>query len=1548
MSRSPSHPPKSSRAASIAGHGGKAISMGDYLRHKENQRQYLSKQGLYDPSFERDACGVGVVADINAVASRRVVVAGLNALAALWHRGAVAADGKTGDGAGILIAIPAEFFKNIIIEMGYPAPTTHHKTTKSFAVGMIFLPRNDFSASERTRQIIESIIIRDGFRIFGWRQVPTNIDCLGASAIASHPEIEQLIIENSKQLSDQDFERALYVMRRRIEKKFLQENLLNSYICSLSCRSIIYKGLFLAEHLADFYPDFQREDFVSHFALYHQRYSTNTFPAWALTQPFRVLAHNGEINTLSANINWMKNREKRMEDHHFPHIDDILPIIQPHTSDSGVLDNVFELYLRADRNLPEVKSLLMPEAFEQNNRLTKPMSDFYHYAHGVMEPWDGPAAICAVDGDWALAGLDRNGLRPLRFVITRDGLLVVGSEVGMIKLKEEDITFKGRVGPGEMIAINFAAKKLYHDAELKNLVASKHPYGQWIEKVDTLKGIVASHGGAAADTAPPTASELVFRQAVAGWSIEDLELILDEMMLTGKEATGSMGDDSPLAVLTERFRGLHHFFKQNFAQVTNPPIDSLRERRVMSLSTRLNNLGNNLNPNEKQLNFIELPSPILSLNQWQALHNFGKQSAEVIPCHFQPEQAKGRHQLALKIALDDIINRAINATSAGKNYLMLDNTGASAHGAIPVPMILAASAVHTALSEHGLRSFVSINVMCDEALDTHHYAVLIGVGATTITPALAYHSIQDRVARGLVPAGLTVEQAIKNYQKSVDDGLLKIMSKMGIAVISSYRGGQMFEAIGLSRALTNQFFPNVISRISGLGLEGLSQILAKHFTHCQQAQAATGALPIGGFYRYRKSADAHGWDPNAIHLLQEAVGRDSYNLFKKYTEKIYSLPPIYIRDLLALKLAATPLAVEDVESIANIRKRLVAPGISLGALSPIAHETLSIAMNRIGAKSDSGEGGEDPARYVPKANGDNPSSAIKQVASGRFGVTAEYLNNCEEIEIKMAQGAKPGEGGQLPGFKVSSIIARLRHSTQGVTLISPPPHHDIYSIEDLAQLIYDLKQINPVARVCVKLVARSGIGTIAAGVAKAKADVILISGHSGGTGASPQTSIKHAGLPWEIGLAETHQVLCLNDLRDRVTLRTDGGIKTGRDVVVAAMLGAEEFGIGTAALIAMGCLMVRQCHSNVCPVGICTQDERLIEKFRGTPEKVISLFSLIAEEVRDILASLGYSHLHEIIGKTELLQQIVAINSDYQFLDALDLNPLLVKGDSIDFGKKTREARNEVPDSLDQQILKDAQKLFTAKEKIQLEYSVVNTERTIGARLASAITRQFGMKTLPAGHLTLNLRGTAGQSFAAFAVEGMRFILIGQANDYVGKGLSGGEILVRPPTASQLPSQDNTIIGNTCLYGATAGQLYAVGQAGERFAVRNSGARAVVEGIGSNGCEYMTGGEVMVLGTIGDNFAAGMTGGWAFVLDPDGEKKINTESVGIYTLNTTAWQDHAKKLLTDYVAATHSRHGQQLLDDWASTMRNLRHIVPLELVKLSALPYPLEQRQAVA
>lgn len=1499
---------------------------------------YLSRHGLYLPHTETAGCGVGAVVSIDGSPRRETVLTAIEALQALWHRGAVDADGKTGDGAGIHLQIPHEFFREHVYHTGYKGKI------RQLAVGMVFLPRCDFADQERTRQIIEAEILSHGYRIYGWRQVPVNTSVIGGKANIIRPEIEQIMVDNTTDKTAEQFETHLYIMRRRIENILKQENLQESYICSLSAQSIIYKGLFLAEQLANFYPDLQDERFISNFALYHQRFSTNTFPSWSLAQPFRVIAHNGEINTLPGNINWMKSHEVRMQSQIFKDcINDLKPVIPHGSSDSAALDAVCEIMLKGMRELPEVKGLLMPEAWENNDNLPQNIRDFYQYAHGIMEPWDGPAGICAYSGDWVLAWLDRNGLRPMRFAISDDGLLILGSETGMTGLSEDRIRKKGQIGPGEMIGVNLRLGEIFYSDELKQQVAELKPFGKWITKISTLSDLKPHKH----TQKPPHNLRPI--QTMSGWSMEDLELILAPMCEEAKEATGSMGDDSPLAVLSHRYHGFHHYFRQNFSQVTNPPIDSLRERHVMSLTTRFGNLGNILEESERQMDIVQLPSPILLNDEAETLIRHMSKKVAHIDCYISPQDAithsndsgASAHN-SLRCALMRISHQASDAVAAGKSFLVLDNTQCS-KDKVPIPMILAAGVLHSHLQKKHLRSFASITVRCSDALDVHHFAILIGVGVSAINPTIAQYTIAERVQQKIIRAR-NVASALANYRTAVEDGLLKIMSKMGISVISSYRGGYIFEAIGLSRGLVNEFFPGLLSRISGIGLHGLEKILLAQHKQALQADNIY-PLPVGGFYRFRQSQEPHGWEAESIHLLQTATAKDSYSTYKKYAESIYSLPAIHLRDLLGFRKAHAPISLEKVASITEIRKRLVAPGISLGALSPIAHETLSIAMNRIGAKSDSGEGGEDPKRYRPKANGDNPSSAIKQVASGRFGVTAEYLNNCKEIEIKIAQGAKPGEGGQLPGFKVSDIIARLRHSTKGVTLISPPPHHDIYSIEDLAQLIYDLKQINPQAKVCVKLVARSGIGTIAAGVAKAYADVILISGHSGGTGASPQTSIKYAGLSWELGLSETHQVLCLNNLRQRVTLRVDGGIKTGRDVVIAAILGAEEYGIGTGSLIAMGCLMVRQCHSNTCPVGVCTQDPKLIKKFAGTPEKVVNLYSFIAEEVREILASIGFDNLDNIIGRTDLLAQV---SRGDLHLDNLDLNPLLVRAENNETQYFTDTEQTAPVETLDEKMIKDAASLFSAGEKMQLQYNIRNTNRTIGACLSSKITRQFGMTGLQAGHLNIKLRGSAGQSLGAFAVQGLYLEVRGDANDYVGKGLSGGEICLRPPLSSSLLTQENVIIGNTCLYGATAGKLFAAGRAGERFAVRNSGAIGVAEGCGSNGCEYMTGGEVLILGAIGSNFAAGMTGGWAFVLDgvETMSSKINMDTVEVMPLPNRQWQEHCYDLIAEHVRRTESQWGNEIINNWQVHQHQFLFVVPKELIKLSALPYSVDKVEA--
>ena len=1487
----------------------------------------LEAEGMYDPADEHASCGVGMVAAIDGQPSRRVVEAGIRALKAVWHRGAVDADGKTGDGCGIHVQIPQDFFKQHI------ARTGHAISDGKLAVGMVFLPRTDLGAQERCRSIVEREILRFGYHIYGWRQVPVDSSIIGEKANATRPEIEQIMIDNRAGLDDERFERDLYIIRRRIEKQALAEHISEFYICSLSCRSVIYKGMFLAEQLSEFYPDLQDERFVSNFAIYHQRYSTNTFPTWRLAQPFRMLAHNGEINTLRGNVNWMKSHEIRMVSEAFGERgEDIKPIVQAGSSDSAALDAVFEVLVRAGRQAPLVKTLLIPESWSKSTTMPESHRALYSYCNTVMEPWDGPAAVVATDGRWIVAGMDRSGLRPMRYTITDDGMLVVGSEAGMVPVPEQKVREKGRLGPGQMIAVDLKEGRFYHDQEIKDELAHEHPYEEWVQNIVHLDAELAE------TPEEPLFSdeELKRKQIAVGLTLEDMEMVLQPMVEDAKEPIGSMGDDTPLAVLSKKYRGLHSFFRQQFSQVTNPPIDPLREYRIMSLKTRLGNLGNVLAQDSSQTDILLMESPILTNGEFAAVRARMGDSVAEIDCTMP---AGNDDETLLQTEIARIQREAEDAIRGGCEHLILtdENTGPDRVG---IPMILATGGIHTHLVDEGLRTFTSLNVRAAECLDVHYAAVLIGVGATTINPYLALDAIAERHARGLF-GDLSLKECVRNYKTAIDQGLLKIMSKMGISVISSYRGGYNFEAVGLSRTLVADFFPGMHSRLSGIGLTGIQHNAIRQHRIAYGEELRT--LPVGGIYKFRARGEEHSFNGPLIHILQQAVSRESYSLYRKYSDGQNNLPPISIRDLLDFKSDREPISIDEVESITSIRKRFITPGMSLGALSAEAHETLTIAMNRIGARSVSGEGGEGPERFRPRPNGDNANSPIKQVASGRFGVTAEYLNNCSEIEIKIAQGAKPGEGGQLPGFKVTVDIARLRHSTPGVTLISPPPHHDIYSIEDLAQLIYDLKQINPDARVCVKLVAESGIGTIAAGVAKAKADVILVSGHNGGTGASPLTSIKYAGIPWEMGLTEVNQVLTLNRLRHRVTLRTDGGIKTGRDIVMAALMGAEEYGIGTIALVAMGCIMVRQCHSNTCPVGICTQREDLRKKFDGTPEKLVNLFSFIAEEVREILAGLGYRSLDEIVGRTNLLYQVSRGSSH---LDDLDLNPLLTLADPGEYPRYCIvEGRNEVPETLDAQMINDAEAVFTRGEKMQLAYNVRNTYRAIGTKLSSKLVRRFGMTGLDPNHITVHLRGSAGQSLGAFAVQGLRLEVFGDANDYVGKGLSGGTIVVRPVPSSPLKSNENTIIGNTVLYGATSGKLFAAGQAGERFAVRNSGATAVIEGCGANGCEYMTGGRVVILGPVGDNFGAGMTGGMAFIYDKDDSfaHHVNQDSILWLRLSSAYWENELLALIREHARETQSAFAAQLLADWDMARRHFWQICPKEME--SRLDHPLRDEE---
>ncbi len=1499
----------------------------DWVKAEEAKRAKLSEVGMYRSEDEHSSCGVGLVVDIKGGKSRAVVDAGITALKAIWHRGAVDADGKTGDGAGIHLEIPQAFFDDQIRKTG------HEPNGSKVAVGQVFLPRADFGGQETGRTIVETEVLRMGHYIYGWRHVPVDVSCLGDKAKATRPEIEQILIANGKGIDDEAFERELYVIRRRIEKAAAAAQVAGLYICSLSCRSIIYKGMMLAEDVAVFYPDLMDARFESAFAIYHQRYSTNTFPQWWLAQPFRMLAHNGEINTLKGNLNWMKSHEIRLSSKYFGDLaEDIKPIVQQGSSDSAALDAVFEVLVRAGRSAPMAKTMLVPESWsKQGDELPQAWRDMYSYCNSVMEPWDGPAALAMTDGRWVCAGLDRNGLRPMRYVVTGDGLLIAGSEAGMVPVNEATLVEKGALGPGQMIAVDMVEGVLLHDVQMKDKLASDRAFTDWVMKITDLEEQLSGL------TEKPVfeGADLRKRQIAAGYTVEELEQILAPMAEDGKETLASMGDDTPAAVLSNKYRPLSHYFRQNFSQVTNPPIDSLREYRVMSLKTRFGNLKNVLDEDSSQTEIVTLESPFVGTAQFKAMvAHFGGSVVE-IDCTFAANAGRD----TLRRALTRIRAEAEDAVRSGAAHITLtDHYQGAEH--IGMPMILATSAVHSWLTRKGLRTFTSLNVRSAECVDPHYFAVLIGSGATTVNAYLAEDSLADRIKRGLLDCNLT--EAVARYRNAIDQGLLKIMSKMGISVISSYRGGLNFEAVGLSRAMVSEFFPGMVSRISGIGVSGIQTKLEE--VHGMGWRGGADVMPIGGFYKARRSGEKHAWEAQTMHLLQSACARGSFDMWRQYSKAMQSNPPIHLRDLLAIEPMGAAVPIEEVESITSIRKRFVTPGMSLGALSPEAHKTLNVAMNRIGAKSDSGEGGEDPAHFVPEANGDNPSAKIKQVASGRFGVTAEYLNHCEELEIKVAQGAKPGEGGQLPGMKVTELIARLRHSTPGVMLISPPPHHDIYSIEDLAQLIYDLKQINPRCKVTVKLVSSSGVGTIAAGVAKAKADVILISGHNGGTGASPATSIKYAGLPWEMGLTEAHQVLAMNNLRERVTLRTDGGLRTGRDIVMAAMMGAEEYGIGTAALIAMGCIMVRQCQSNTCPVGVCTQDEALREKFTGNADKVVNLITFYAQEVREILASIGARSLEDVIGRVDLLSQV---SRGSAHLDDLDLNPMLI---TVDDGSQIKydrlKPRNEVPDTLDAQIVKDAARFLKDGEKMELHYAVQNTLRSVGTRISSHIVTNFGMRNvLQPDHLTIRLEGSAGQSLGAFAAHGLKIEVEGDANDYVAKGLSGGTVVVRPPQISPLKAHENTIIGNTVLYGATDGYLFAAGRAGERFAVRNSGAKVVIEGCGSNGCEYMTGGVAVILGGIGANFGAGMTGGMAYLYDPERKalKMLNTETIVAGSIAHPHWEEQLKDLVERHADETSSRRAAEILLHWNEQVSHFVQICPKEMLDKLAVPLSLEE-----
>ncbi|HWP46893.1 MAG TPA: glutamate synthase large subunit [Candidatus Limnocylindrales bacterium] len=1484
--------------------------------------EYYSQNLLYRPDYEHDACGVGFVADISGNRSYDILENALRCVSNLTHRGGVDADQKTGDGAGVLTQIPTKLLQRDLGRLEY-------RITKDsdLAVGMIFFPR-ELESRRKCRQIIEEVAAQYGLYIFGWRAVPTDPSALGEKAFNTEPYIEQLLIGRpiAMSLDDMEYERTLYLARKEIERRVREANINDFYIPSFSHKTIVYKGLLVASQLAHYYLDLRNPHYETALAVFHQRYSTNTFPTWFLAQPFRMLAHNGEINTLRGNENWMNAKEAVLESSIWgDRIEKLKPVIQPGGSDSAKLDNVLELLVMSGRNILHSKMMLIPEPWENMPNMDPQHRAFYEYHACITEAWDGPAAIAFSDGTFVGATLDRNGLRPARYKLTDNGLFILASEVGVFELEDRFVIKKGRLGPGEMIAVDTKKGKLLTNKDIKTMMGDRNPYAHWVQR-HLFR--LDKHIKPPEDKAPYIDRNQLLRQQKAFWfTTEDLDLILTPMVAELKEPVGSMGDDTPLAVLSKKPKLLYSYFKQLFAQVTNPAIDHLREELVMSLSMYLGGTKSMLEETEEHARLMHLSSPILLDHELETLRQVGEKNLSLMSVTLSTlfEVAKGPQ--GMEEALNNLCEKASQSITEGKSLLILSDRGVDeAHA--PIPMLLAVGAVHHHLLREKTRMKVSLLVESGEPREVHHFAVLIGYGASAINPYLTLLTIRDMVRRGVIK-DMDEEQALKRYKTSLNKGLLKVMSKMGISTLNSYHGGQIFEAIGLSEELINRYFTGTPSQIGGIGLKELAE---DAITRHREAFAKVEKLELdhGGEYKFKKGGEAHAFNPPMIKALHSAVQKGDFQEFLKYTELVNSREPLALRDLLRFK-PGNPIPLEEVEPAENIWKRFCISGMSHGALSRETHETLAIAVNRLGAKMSSGEGGEDPARYKRRPNGDWANSTTKQVASGRFGVTPEYLASAtKELEIKIAQGSKPGEGGQLPGHKVSAEIAAIRHSVPGVTLISPPPHHDIYSIEDLAQLIYDLKQVNPRVKVSVKLVAEAGVGTIAAGVAKAKADIVQISGHDGGTGASPLSSIKNAGSPWELGLAETQQVLVMNGLRHQIVVRVDGGLKTARDVVIAAMLGAEEYGFGSGAVVAAGCKMVRQCHLNTCPVGVATQDPKLRAKYEGTPEMVVHFFQFLAEDVRRILASLGFRKLDEIIGRTDLLEQIKI--TDHPKAALVNLSKILAPADPT--GKKPLRhiiEYNEVDAPLDDQILQDAKEALDGRNSVKLAYRIRNVHRATGAKVAGEIAYRYGDKGLPNGiTIDCEFQGSAGQSFGAFCIDGLRLTLIGEANDYVGKGMHGGEITIMPPSEAAFSSHENTIIGNTVLYGATGGSLYAAGRAGERFAVRNSGALAVIEGVGDHGCEYMTGGIVVVLGETGRNFGAGMTGGLAYVFDPKGEfpKKYNPELVTLEKVQDSEDVATLQILISRHVQLTHSQHARNILTKWDQYQPLFWKVVP--------------------
>jgi glutamate synthase (ferredoxin) len=1483
-----------------------------------------SKQGLYDPRNEHDACGVGFVADIKGRRSHEIVKNALEVLLNLEHRGASGCEANSGDGAGILIQTPQEFFqRQCLFEL--PA-------SGQYAAGMIFLPVAE-APRKMCEAIVERTVVEEGQRLLGWRDVPTNDSLLGLTARESKPVVRQLFIGRNDDLTDDSaFERKLYVIRRRAAREVKRSGIEGFYVSSLSHKTVVYKGMLTASQLPQFYPDLVDDSLSSALAIVHSRFSTNTFPSWARAHPYRYLAHNGEINTLRGNVNWMHARESRFASTLFgADLEKVLPVIDPEASDSGMFDNALEMFLLAGRSLPHALMMMVPEPWTGDQFMSPEKRAFYEYHSLITEPWDGPAAIVFSDGSSVGALLDRNGLRPARYYITNEDLIVLASEVGVLDIPADRIAAKGSLKPGNMFLVDTNQGRIIGDEELKQTLAREHPYQEWLDK----NMITLDHLPEPPYVHETNTETILKRQRAFGYTYEELKLLIEPMAGSGSEAIGSMGTDTPLAVLSQRPQLLYHYFKQLFAQVTNPPVDAIREQLVMSADTCVGPEANMLEPSPECARQIRLSSPILTNEELEKLRLFGDSDSHwgrsgfrslTIPIVYAAAAAGN----GLANALDDICAQSSAAINAGYDLIILSDRNIDAELA-PIPALLAVGAVHHHLIREGTRTQVGLIVESGEPREVHHFALLLGYGAAAINPYLVFETLHDSIRKGLLTE-IDEQAALHNYVHAINKGIIKVISKMGISTTQGYCGAQIFEAIGLHQELIDKYFTWTPSRIGGANLDVIAEEVQRRHTAAFEERSEEPTLETGGHYQYRKDGEPHLFNPLTVHKLQAACRTGNYSAFKEYSELVnnQSRNLCTLRGVMEFRPSRPPLPIEEVEPVEAIVKRFKTGAMSYGSISKEAHESIAIAMNRIGGKSNTGEGGEDPDRYFIDANGDSRNSAIKQVASGRFGVTSHYLVNAQELQIKISQGAKPGEGGQLPGEKVYPWIATVRHSTPGVGLISPPPHHDIYSIEDLAQLIYDLKNANPEARISVKLVAEAGVGTIAAGVAKARADVVLISGYDGGTGASPLTSIKHAGAPWELGLAETHQTLLLNDLRSRITIETDGQLKTGRDVVVAALLGAEEFGFATAPLVTLGCIMMRACHLNTCPVGVATQDPKLRAKFTGDPSHLVNFMMFVAQEVRELMSQLGFRTVNEMIGRSECLQMA---ESDHWKARHLDLSQILFQPDvPASFGRYCQTMQHHaVENTIDHETLLDlCRSALSSGEPVSATLPIRNTHRAVGTRLGSEVTRQYGPAGLPHDTIQLHFEGSAGQSFGAFIPKGITLRLEGDANDYLGKGLSGGKIIVVPPKNSRFNPEENVIIGNVAFYGATSGEAYIHGIVGQRFCVRNSGANVVVEAVGDHGCEYMTGGRVVVLGRAGRNFAAGMSGGIAYLIDDNqnAEKICNLEMVSLTALEGQAEIELVKDMIFRHAEHTGSRRATEILLAWDHFVTNIVRVLP--------------------